>query len=352
MNVRAVEADVGERAAELHGRALIVNGLAGGKVSMPTSRDAEFRLPAIMLEGGVTAVNLTVSYEDDFAVTIRNLSHLLRAVDDSDGASRIAYTVGDLRAAKAEGRAAVILGFQNSDPIEGSFEHLDIFHRLGLRIVQLTYQRRNRVADGCGEAANGGLSVFGRALVGELNRLGILIDLSHTGVASTLETIELSRVPVSFTHACVYAKNPMARNKTDEEIVALAARGGVVGVNAVARLISPHGKERGATMAEFVDQVDYVADLVGVDHVGIGLDISEGMTREDFEIRKVTFLAQFPELGGEFAYEHYYTTGLDSMAKVRAITEGLVERGYSDDDVLKILGGNFVRLFEQVWTGG
>ena len=144
----------------------------------------------------------------------------------------------------------------------------------------------------------------------------------------------------------------MRRNKTDEEIKALAARGGVMGVNSIARLMSPHGKERGATIAEFVDQIDGVVDLVGIDHVGIGLDISEGMTREDFEERKTSFLGKFPELGGaDFAFEHYYPTGLDSMTKTPAITETLVARGYADEDVLKILGGNFMRLLEQVWTG-
>ena len=342
--------DTAARVRALHEQAVIVNGLGGGKVCMPSSRTSEFRLPEIMREGGVAAVNLTVSYKDGFADTMRNLSYLLQAMDGRDDI-RVARTADDIRAAKAEGGSAVVLGFQNSDPIEGKLEYLDILHRLGLRIVQLTYQRRNLVADGCGESADAGLSVFGRELVGELNRLGILIDLSHTGVRSTLETIELSRVPVSFTHACVYAKNPMRRNKTDGEIRALAARGGVMGINAVARLMSPEALQRGSTMADFVDQVDYVVDLVGIDHVGIGLDISEGMTPEDFEQRKVTFLAQFPELGGEFAYEHYYTTGLDSMAKAELITDGLVARGYSDEDVLKILGGNFMRLFDQVWPG-
>jgi membrane dipeptidase len=318
------------RQSALHEQAVIVNGLAGGKVSMPTSPTSEFRLPEIMRAGGVTAANLTVSFRDGFAVTVRNLSHLLRAVDASGDRIRVARTADDIREAKRAGVPAVILGLQNSDPIEGSLEYLDILHRLGLRVVQLTYQRRNLAADGCGEPADAGLSVFGRELVGELNRLGILIDLSHTGVRSTLEAIELSRTPVSFTHACVYAKNPLRRNKTDEEIRALAARGGVLGIN---------------------DQIDYVVELVGVDHVGIGLDISEGMTRDDFELRKVSFLAQFPELGGDFAFEHYYATGLDSMANAIAITERLVDRGYPDDDVLKILGGNFLRLFDEVWPG-
>jgi membrane dipeptidase len=337
---------------DLHRRALIVNGLGGGKVAMPATAGAEFRLPELMREGGVTGVNLTVTVDHGFAETLRRISYLLRAVDASGGAIRVARTADDLRAAKADGVPAVILGFQSPEPIEGELEHLDVFHRLGVRIVQLTYQRRNLAADGCGEAANAGLSVFGRDLVAELNRLGILIDLSHTGVTSTLEAIERSSAPVSFTHACVRARNPLPRNKTDEEIRALAARGGVMGINAVARLISPEGKERGATMAEFVDQVDHVVELVGVDHVGIGLDISEGMTPDDFAVRKQTFLARYPELGGEFAFEHYYTTGLDSMARTGAITDALVERGYSDEDVLKILGGNFVRLFDEVWRAG
>ncbi len=342
--------DVKGHAAELHSRALIINGLGGGKVATPESREAEFLLPEIMRKGGITSVNLTVSYKDGFEVTVKNLSLILQAIDRSDGIS-VARTVADIDEAKRAGNVTVLLGFQNSDPIEGSLEKLDLFHRLGLRIVQLTYQRRNLVADGCGEPANGGLSVFGRELVGELNRLGILIDLSHTGIRSTLETIELSSVPVAFTHGNLHAKNPVPRNTTDEEIEALAARGGVMGINSIARLVSPHGKERGATVAEFVDQIDYVADLVGIDHVGIGLDISEGMTAEDFEGRKVSFLGKFPELGGgDFAFEHYYLTGLDSMAKAGLITEALVERGYSDDDVLKILGGNFRRLLEQVFV--
>ena len=124
-----------------------------------------------------------------------------------------------------------------------------------------------------------------------------------------------------------------------------------MGINAVARLLTPTGRANGARLDDFVDQVDYLVELVGVDHVGLGLDISEGMTEADFLERRTTFLARYPELsaGGEFAFEHYYTDGLSTMANMQLITEGLVARGYADDDVLKILGGNFVRLFEAVW---
>jgi membrane dipeptidase len=304
-----------------------------------------------MREGGVTAVNFTVSYleSDDFGATAAKVAHVLRAIDETEDA-RLALTVDDILAAKAAGEAAVILGFQNATGIEDKLPYLEVFHRLGLRVMQLTYQRRNLLADGSGEAANGGLSMFGRQVVTEMNRLGILIDLSHTGERSTLETIELSAAPVAVTHACLQKFNPTPRNKTDEEVRALAARGGVFGMNAIARFVAPEGKEKGATIDQFVDQIDYLVELVGVDHVGIGLDINEGLTPELFEERRRGFLQQYSELaGGEFPFEHYYVFGLNSMANAVLITETLVDRGYSDDDVLKILGGNFLRLFGDAW---
>jgi membrane dipeptidase len=342
-------APVSERAAELHRRALIFNGLAGSS-ALPAGRDGDWDLPQIMRDGGITSANLTVALNEGFHATSVRFSNLLRAIDRHDGV-HVARTVDDILAAKEEGGVAIAIGFQNSDPLEGNLAYLDLFHRLGLRIVQLTYQRRNLVADGGGEPANGGLSIFGRELVAELNRLGILIDLSHTGVRSTLETIELSADPVSITHACLQHFTPVARNATDEEVKALAGRGGVFGMNAIARLISPTGRQEGATVEQLVDQIDYLVELVGVDHIGIGLDINEGMTPEVFDARRKGFLTEFPELtmGGDFPFEHYYAFGLTSMRHVDRITDALVRRGYGDDDVIKILGGNFVRLLRAVW---
>jgi membrane dipeptidase len=343
--------EVTPAAAEIHRRALIVNGLVGS-MGLPPSPEGPFDLPDAMREGGVTAVNLTVSVSDGFRATCTRLSNLLCAIDRraTDGV-RVARTVHDILAAKADSGAAIIIGFQNSDPIEGNFSYLDLFYRLGLRIMQLTYQRRNLAADGRGESADAALSLFGRELVAELNRLGILIDLSHTGVASTLEAIGLSVAPVSITHSCLQQFNPVARNTTDEEVKELAAKGGVFGMNAIARLISPTGREHGATIEQFVDQIDYLVELVGVDHVGLGLDINEGLTRELFEERRRGFLTDFPELrmGGDFPFEHYYAFGLTTMAKMPLVTDALVQRGYGEEEVTKILGGNFLRLLGDVW---
>lgn len=336
-------------AEELHARATIVNALVGS-MSAPKSATAPFTLPDTMRAGGVTAANLTVTLSDGFVTTCTTIAHLLNAIEAQDGV-RLVRTVDDIEAAKAEGGAGVIIGFQNSDAFEGNLALVDILAWLGLRICQLTYQRRNLAADGAGEPANAGLSLFGRQLVGALNRNGVLIDLSHTGSRSTLEAIALSEAPVAVTHACLQTFNPVPRNKSDEEIKSLAARGGVFGMNAIARLLSPTGGREGATIAQFVAQIDYLVELVGVDHVGLGLDISEGLTPELFMERRKGFLTDFPELklGGDFPYEHYYVFGLQSMTGIRLITEALVERGYADEDVLKILGGNFLRLFGEVW---
>ena len=246
------------------------------------------------------------------------------------------------------------INFQNADPIEGSLEYLSLFHRLGLRVFQLTYQRRNLAGDGCGEPGDGaGLSIFGQELVRELNRLGILIDLSHCSDRTTEEAIALSEQPVAFTHVNVRELNPHKRNKPEAQMKAVAAGGGVIGINSIARMISPEGRQKGTTIDDYLDQIDHVVGLVGVDHVGIGLDRNEDPTAEDMDERRRTFLTRFPELraGGDFPFETYYTRDL-SMGSMLPLTTGLLERGYAEEDVLKILGGNFLRLLEQVWAAG
>jgi membrane dipeptidase len=337
-----------QRATNLHERATVINALTN-LLRYPTRRDPEFPLPEIMRRGGVTGALFTMAVTEDFQTTVTRFTDVLTAMD-GPAPARVARTGDDLRAAKAAGEAAIIFGFQGSEPLDGSLTYLDLFHRLGLRVLQLTYQRRNLVGDGCGEPADGGLSVFGKQLVRECNELGILVDLSHVGYRSTMDAIEHSETPVAFTHVNMHAHNPMPRNKTDEQIKALAERGGVVGINAIARLLSPHGEDRGATMDEFVDQIEHVIQLVGPDAVGVGLDVNEDMTEQDFLERRKGFLKDFPELstGKEFPFEHYYVSDL-SMGTLPRLTEKLVERGYSDDDIVKILGGNFLRLFDEVW---
>jgi membrane dipeptidase len=342
------------QASALHEKALIVNML-GGVNRFPTLADPSFALPEVMARGGTTAVSWTVAGTTEFfPETARKFAGALAAIERSDPPARLVRTVDDLAEAKAAGEAAIIINFQNADPIEGSLEYLSLFHRLGLRVLQLTYQRRNLVGDGCGETGEGaGLSIFGRSVIAECNRLGILIDLSHCSDTTTIEAIELSEQPVSFTHVNPRELNPHKRNKPADQMKMVAERGGVIGVNSIARMISPEGREKGTTISDYLDQVEHIAGLVGPEHVGIGLDRVEDLTAADMEARRKGFLTQFPELraGGDFPFENYYTRDL-SMGNMLPVTEGLIARGFSEDDVLGILGGNFVRLLDQVWSAG
>jgi membrane dipeptidase len=337
---------VNDDAARLHGNSIVVNGLAQpGNLAFAYDT---------MINGGITATNLTVAANEGFAEAVKRFEHALRTLETHPRGEKLTMVTDadEIRAAKAQGRAGVMMGFQNADPIEDDLDYLHAFYRLGLRILQLTYQRRNRLGDGCAEPADGGLSIFGREVVAACNELGILVDLSHCGYRTTMEGIEASSVPVVISHANLYAINPIMRNKRDDTIRLLAQHDGVMGITSASRLMSAKGNEEGADLDQYLDQIDYMIDLVGPDHVGVGLDISEGMTQEEFERRRATFLTKFPELrfGGDFPLEHYFARGISSAAQFPNITTGLQRRGYSEEVIRKIIGGNFMRVFQATLT--
>ena len=189
-----------------------------------------------------------------------------------------------------------------------------------------------------------------------MNRLGILIDLSHVGHQTTMDAMELSKDPVAFTHTNVRALHDFCRCKTDEEIKALAEKDGVMGIVALSKFVrprDPQGYFVPATMDNYMEHVDYVVKLVGASYVGIGTDIDEFRTTEEYEQGKLnvqgTLNTELRSQKDAFIREKYYVDGLPSIAKSLNVTRGLVSRGYSDQEIEKILGGNFLRLFERVW---
>lgn len=300
--------------------------------------------------GGVDLTNITAAANEDFAGAVRGVSRVRREVLAAGG--RIVTVADDLRCSDGDLGPGIIIGFQNAGPLEGDLENLEAFHVLGLRILQLTYQHRNMLADGCGEASDAGLSRFGGQVISAANRLGILVDLGHVGERSSREAIDASAHPCVISHANLRSRNEHVRNKSNELISHLASRDGVFGLTAIARLLRPDGRTAGADMADFVDQVEDLCAIVGADHVGIGLDIVEDLSPGEFAARQRTFFAQFPELeGGEFPLEHYYTRGITSSRDVPAIAVALADRGVDEDDVAKIMGGNFVRVLCEAWGG-
>ena len=316
-----------QRAVELHQRSIVVDGLNASLM------DEEYF--GKMQQGGVTAINYTVGMDQNLSETVKRIAQMYRQIAASKTATLIEKTA-DIRRAKKEGKVGIILGFQNVDPLEGSLGLLSVYHRLGVRIIQLTYHFKNVCGDGCKEPTNSGLSLFGKELIRMMNEQGIVVDLAHVGERTEREAIEASKHPVIASHSNVYSRVPTHQNKKDDMIQALAKKGGVIGITAFPRLL-----ESDPTLDTLLDHIEHVIRLVGVDHVGIGTDFSEGWADSPSHRKRLL------EIDGRI---YDYPQGIDMVTKFPNMAHGLVSRGYSDSDIEKILGGNFLRVFEQVWS--
>jgi membrane dipeptidase len=332
-----------DQAWALHERSNVIDGLDVSLMSEEHFLDAR--------RGGVTAANCTVTFHHNFRETIELIQEFERKFEDFSYLIRPVRTVADIETVKREGRFGVIYGFQNTSPIENDVRLLRVFHALGVRIVQLTYMTANLSGDGCLEPRDGGLTLFGKAVIKELNRLGILIDLSHCGDRTSLEAIEASETPVAFTHACCQALASSPRNKSDDLIRALAERGGVMGITSLANFVSDD--EAAADLDRYLDHLEHVIDLVGIDHVGPAMDFTQ--FQPDGFLRPVKWggsqvPADDPWLLAR-SWPIRYATDIDDPTKFPNVTRGLLARGYSEADVQKIVGGNFLRLFREIWGG-
>jgi membrane dipeptidase len=272
---------------------------------------------------GVNAVAVTCAWlpEHNFRATLDRIISTYSIL----GGGRIIYgeTVEDILEAKEKDKLAVILQFQNSLPIEHDVRLLEVWYKLGVRIMQLTYNPRNLVGDGCGEKTDCGLSQFGRKVVEEMNRIGMIIDLSHVGHKSANEAIDLSKDPVIFSHSNAKALANVYRNITDNQIKAIAEKDGVIGVGTPSFIVKKDGDKKGTSIIDFVNHIEYMVKLVGADYVGIGTDYTEGKGPPSFCFKSITDLVE--------------------------VAAELVERGYSDQDVKKIMGENWLRVFKRVW---
>lgn len=303
---------------------------------------------------GVTALNLTlVGGSEGFVETCREFERALRLIRDDPEHFVLARTVADVRRAKAASKVAVVMNFQGGQPIERSLDHLLLFHELGLRSMQITYNERNFIGDGCLEPANAGLSAFGRQVIREMNRLGILIDLTHVGERTTLETIDESAHPCVFSHSNPRARADNPRNITDEQIRRCAARGGVIGLSPWGPICWTGG-EMPPNVETLVDHIEYVVDLVGIEHVGVGTDSTTSMRLEHIMAHAAEINTAYASVTG--AYIARFGNGLEyrypvDTAGLPRVIESLVRRGYKPEDIAKIMGGNFLRVWEQVWGG-
>ena len=272
-------------------------------------------------------------------------------------------TVEEIRRAKEEGRVVAFFNAQNSTMlIQGArpnFDLLPLYYKLGLRILMPTYNTRNIFAEGCGERTNGGLSRFGLELVEEMNKLNIIYDSSHMGIQDTLDGCEYAKFPVC-THSNARAVCDNVRNRTDEEIKAIVEKDGVLGLVTYPSFIKWTKTEEGErpTIEDVMDHIDYIANLVGIKHVGLGFDFIEGSAGMDERARIYrppfrpddTLLTR-PDIWGKPAPSGCwkYATDIDDITKTPNIAKGMVARGYSDKEIKGVLGENWLRVFKRAW---
>lgn len=252
---------------------------------------------------------------------------------------------GDIDHAKQTGKIAVLMGIQNAEHFR-TVEEVARFHALGLRSAQLTYNSQNRLASGATDRIDGGISDYGVEIIGRMNEVGMLVDVSHCGDVSTLQAIEVSRGPVAITHSNCRALNDHPRLKTDEAIRKLAGRGGVMGITGVRNFV----RDREPTTIEhMIDHIDHVVKLVGIEHVGIGSD-SDLHGADDMPPEQLREALQ--KLKSSMAFrDKLDTDGFDDPLRFYDLTAALARRGYSDASIEAILGGNFRRLLGEVWKG-
>ena len=328
---------VSSEAQNLHQRPIVIDGLN-------VSRWGDEEVYRHLWEGGFTAINATVAVWEGARETLRNISSFHRDFEAHSNYIRPVTSIADIHAAKRENRVGIIFGFQNSSPIEDDLDLVEIFYRLGVRVIQITYNDLNFVGAGCYERQDVGLSQFGVDLIKEMNRLGMVVDLSHVGYKTTMDAIEVSEQPVWFSHTNPRQQQDHPRNKTDEQVKALVAKGGVVGCN-----IFPTFLKSGydSTIEDFLDAIEYWVDLAGIDYVSIGLDFTENHSEEwfhwlmagklkDSTVFPIPFPIRLPE-------------GITRSDEAPNITAGLLTRGYSEEEVQKILGLNVIALLETVW---
>lgn len=353
--------DQEERARRLHAEAFVfaahtdfIAGISEGRTRGERRVAGRRQLP-LLRAGGVNAVCEHVAGDTPYFSTFafRNIRPLqpikfaLQALDywHAELAEtpdwRLVLEADDFRRAEREGRVAVVFGFEGAMPIDDDLGLLRMFHRLGIRSVGLTWNGRNLVGDGVAVDSRGGLTRFGRAAVAEMNRLGIVIDVSHMADEGIHDTIEASTHPIMASHSNARALCPHPRNLPDDLARAIAQRGGVVGLHMLAQFIAGSTE---ATLDQFLDHLDHFAGLIGPDHVGLGPDCMEQWPAETYrELWTGTEMA---------ALDFRYPSGFDSLAQCLNVTRGLVARGHEDGAIRGILGGNVLRVFETVLRAG
>lgn len=300
-----------------------------------------------MHRGGVNAVHVTIAYWENCRETLSNIGRWNRYFEQHADLIAPIRAGADVERAKAENKTGIIFGFQNCSPIEDDIDLIQTFHDLGVRFMQLSYNNQSLLATGCYESDDPGITRFGKQAIHEMNRVGLVIDMSHSAERSTLEAIEISERPIAITHANPYSWAPALRNKSDAVLKALGESGGMLGFSLYPFHLKDHSRCR---IEEFCQMVARTAELMDIDNIGIGSDLCQG---HDDSV--VTWMRT-----GRWSKEVDYGEGsktdagwpdpvpwFGSNLDFNNLASGLVNAGLSEVEVNKIMGENWLNFFKR-----
>ena len=341
--------NVSENAAALHRDALVWDMTIplAGQDSAPIFAD----MLQSMVDGGYSYVSFSLATDwHNLNQTVHALAryraHFLSAPEEYV----LIESVDDVQCAKMKGKLGVSFNFQGTNPIDADIEMVETYYKLGVRHMLMAYNTKNNVGDGCMEQTDDGLSRFGVALIEEMNRVGMMVDAAHTGYRTTMEMFEVSNAPVIFSHSNPAALWDIPRSIQDDQIKSCAMSGGVIAISGVGIFLG----DNDASTATFLDHIDYVAKLVVPEHVGIGTDWVHPKDRRANAPSATHPLqahqdAHFKASGGKSHAPSWDNIHYVAPTQLPELTDYMLKRGYSENDIRGVLGENMMRVAKQVW---
>ena len=319
----------------LHADSIIIDGLIISNFGRDVFED--------MRRGGLTAANCTCCVWENFTQTMRNVMRWKTWLREHGDLITQVYGTPDIVRAKAENKTGIILGWQNLSGIEDQIGYLGLFKELGVGIMQIAYNTTNLVGTGCYEPNDPGLSAFGRDVIAEMNRLGILCDLSHVGPKTSEDVILASKQPVAYSHCLPAGLKEHPRNKSDEQLRFIAQHDGFVGVTMFASFLK-RGNQ--ANIQDYVEAIEYVINLCGEQGVGIGTDFTQGYGQEFFEW--ITHDKGYGRRLTRFG-EVLNPQGLRTIGELPNLTAAMERSGWSQTRIGRIMGENWMSMLRTVW---
>lgn len=328
---------VSESASRLHSKALVCDmTLPWG----PGFENREITLPRFSASG-FDFVSLSVGHDAwGLSTTLHHIGAVRKEIESQPEHYTFVETVAEIQQAKGEGKLALGFHFQGVEALDGDPNLVSVYYSLGVRQMLLAYNQKNKACDGCHERTDCGLSRYGIRIIQEMDRVGMLLDLTHTGCASTVEAMEVTENPVVFSHSNPKKVFDHPRNITDDQIKKCAEKDGVIGIVGLGPILP--GRE--ASVENFIRCITYVAELVGPRHVGVGLDFVyyEDQMFRKFRANPDRYVnTDYPDSRDQWKFM--------APEKLPQVTEELLAKGFDEDEIIGILGENYLRVAEQVW---